>query len=247
MSPLISALPQRLLDIAFPPLCLACRRENLLSHPGICPSCWQKLSFIHKPWCPQCGTALLQHILLGSKCASCLTNQPAYDFGRSIFSYKGLARELVLAFKHGDATFLTPLFAQWFAPLITDIRTHNPVFIPVPLHHRRIWHRRYNQAALLAHFLAKKHGVTYLPQGLRRHRATPPQSGRDFSSRYHNIKGAFHVPDKYRDRIEDAFVVLVDDVVTTGATMQESARILKKHGAQTVGFLAICRVTKEIC
>ncbi len=235
---------RRILDPLLPPRCPGCR--VLLDEPGaFCPACWRELDFILAPICRQCGLPLpVSGGFDGrqSLCAGCLARPPVYDRARAAVRYEPGSRRLVLSFKHGDrtelATALARLMHQAGAALVEDAQA----IVPVPLHRWRLLRRRYNQAALLARAIARYAGRPYLAHELRRIRATPSQGGRSRAGRWRNVAGAFRARSRH---IAGRRVLLVDDVMTTGATLEAAARACLAAGACGVDALVFARVVRE--
>lgn len=235
---------QRFLDALLPPRCPACR--VLLDKPdAFCPACWRELDFIMAPICRRCGLPLPASSGddgSAATCAGCLARAPVYDRARAAVRYAAASRRHILAFKHGDrtelATALARLMRQAGAGLVEDAQA----IVPVPLHPWRLVRRRYNQAALLARAIARDAGRPYLAHELKRIRATPSQGGLSRAGRRRNVAGAFRAR---RRRIAGRRVLLVDDVMTTGATLEAAARACLAAGAWAVDALVFARVVRE--
>ncbi|WP_210414063.1 ComF family protein [Luteithermobacter gelatinilyticus] len=235
----------RLLDLVLPPRCLAC--GGLVQEAArLCAVCWGRLDFLTDPCCACCGYPFdLRHdgrtqMIL---CGVCQSRPRRFDRARSALRYDAASRPLVLAFKHGDRTDYAPYFADllWQAggALLADC----DLILPVPLHPRRLRKRRYNQAALLSAMLSRKSGVPHDPLLVRRRRHTPPQQG-NLAARVRNVRGAFILKASAREAVAEKAVLLIDDVFTTGATLEACAAVLKKAGAQRVDGLTLCRVVQ---
>ena len=156
--------------------------------------------------------------------------------------YADASRDLVLAFKHGDRTDSTPLFARWLANAAGDLLEDNPLLVPVPLHPSRLFARRYNQSALLCAGLARIAGLDWSADGLARRRRTRSQGRLNPTERRRNVGGAFAVTKAGKTRVSGRHVVLVDDVLTTGATVEACASALRRGGAESVDVLTLARV-----
>ena len=176
-------------------------------------------------------------------CGSCLKERPYFHQTESILKYNDISRKLILAFKHGDHIELTDLFIKWINGCCSEIIDKNDVLVPVPLHWSRLLKRKYNQSALLAQKLAKKHHKFYEPLILKRIKATPSQGHLSPKERQKNVRGAFKVENL--NKIKDKSILLIDDVFTTGATVNECSKILLKAGAKSVDVITIARVVKN--
>lgn len=230
----------RLLDLILPPLCLACNAP-VGQLGGLCPTCWNAIHFIAEPRCASCGrpfgTAPSGDLL----CAACLTEAPGFDAARSCFLYDEHSRGLILSFKHADRPGLARYFAPWMARAAPEFLAVADLLVPVPLHWRRLLHRRYNQAALLAQLLARASGKAYRPDLLRRRRHTPPQGMMGRKERAANVRSAFALGKASRD-LRGSNILLVDDVLTSGATITACAELLRSAGAARVDVLTLARV-----
>jgi ComF family protein len=167
---------------------------------------------------------------------------PAYDRARAAVRYDDTARALVLSFKYGDRLDLAPMMGQWMARAGRELLKDADALVPVPLHWRRLWSRRFNQSAALAGAIAQTTDVPVLHDTLRRVRATPQQVGLSKTERADNVQGAFKVPPSQKAEVAGRRLVLVDDVLTSGATVDTCARALLRAGAKHVDVLVFARV-----
>ena len=158
--------------------------------------------------------------------------------------YDDASRTLVGGLKYGDQTYAAGAYGAWLARAGAELLTDSALVVPVPLHRWRLLRRRYNQAALLGQALARAGGVDYRPDVLVRHRRTPPQVGLAGEARHRNVKGAFAIRDQYLGLVRGARILLVDDVLTTGATLGECARVLVRGGAASVDVLTLARAVR---
>ena len=233
------------LDALMPPQCLSCG-ASIERHGSVCSACWSDLSFIAGAKRDVCGTPFE---LAGSApvvvCGACARERPIYHRARAALRYDDPARRLILAFKRGDRTEIAPLLATWLRHSGRELLEDVDVLVPVPLHRWRLFQRRYNQAALLAAALGGQCGRRVLPEGLVRRRPTPSQSGHSRAGRWRNVAGAFAVGKRYADVIFERNIVLVDDVLTTGATVTACVRCLLDAGARRVDVLTVARVVRD--
>lgn len=237
------ATARRIVDTILPPRCLAC--GTVVADPGtVCSDCWRGIAFLGPPWCACCGLPFPYDAGDGALCGDCARERPPYDRARSAMVYDDASRDLILAFKHADRTDAAAAFGDWLARAGAEILPGTDLIVPVPLHRRRLLARRYNQSALLALALSKRTGVPALVDGLVRTRATPSQGRLNRAQRQRNVQGAFSVRPARKTRIAGKSVLLVDDVLTTGATLGACARALRRGGAARVDVVTIARVTR---
>jgi ComF family protein len=228
------------LDVLLPPLCLSCQRE-VGAVGRLCPDCWSGVRFIGPPLCAACGVPFELAAGEAALCGACIQAPPRYQRGRSVFVYEGVGRNLVLGFKMADRGHAAPTLAAWLARAGAPLLAGADVIVPVPLHRLRLAARRFNQSALLAASLARQSGVSWLPDGLVRTRATPSQALLSARARATNVRGAFRVRERCRPRIAGRRVLLIDDVMTTGATAEACAQALFQAGASAVDVLTLAR------
>jgi ComF family protein len=238
-----AAATRRFVDLLLPPRCLGCG-ATVLDPASLCASCWTGLTFITAPHCACCGLpfSFADEIGQGSMCAACFSAPPRFDRARSALVYDDASRPLILAFKRADRTDAAPMFGRWLARAGEDLLDKADVIAPVPLHRWRLFHRRYNQAALLAQVAGKATGVRCVPDLLVRSRATPSQGTLGKLGRRRNVAGAFAIHPRHRGLIEGKRVVLVDDVYTTGATLEECAKVLRRAEPAAIEALTLARV-----
>lgn len=238
---------RRGLDLILPPRCLGCGVD--VDRAGtLCARCWQGIDFIAPPLCACCGLPFDVSMPGDAPllCPACIARPPAFDRCRSVFRYDAASRGLVLAFKHADRTDAAPGFAGWLARAGADLLETADLLVPVPLHRWRLFHRRYNQAALLTLELARLTGRTAAPDLLLRRRDTGTQGGRSRGGRARNVAGAFTVSPRWAARLRGARVLLLDDVFTTGATVEACSTALKRGGAAAVDVLTLARVVRPV-
>lgn len=232
-----------LVDALLPPRCLACGGA-VDRQGGLCVTCWSALTFIAPPFCACCGTPFDFAVPGETLCGSCMAEPPPFARARAVLAYDDGSRPLVLGFKHGDRIHAADAYGAWMARAGKELLAGADLVAPVPLHRWRLFRRRYNQAALLARSVGRRAGVAVVPDLLVRRRATPTQGGLDRKGRKRNVKGAFRLRPGRGERVRGKRVVLVDDVLTTGATLAECTRVLLHAGAARVDVLTLARVVK---
>jgi ComF family protein len=234
-------LARGLVDLLFPRLCMSCRMP--VSAQGLCAACWSGIAFLDGPGCSCCGLPFAVELEGENFCAACIARKPAFDTARAILAYDDKSRGAILALKHADRLDLVPGFARWLGRTGRASLSDCDLIVPVPLHRWRLWQRRYNQSAELARWLAANSGLAADPFVLVRSRSTPSQGAMaSAKARRRNVQRAFRVPDPAR--VAGKRILLLDDVLTTGATAESCARALKRAGATRVHVLALARVVK---
>jgi ComF family protein len=228
------------LDMALPPLCPACREP--VEDQALCAGCWSKLSFIARPYCERLGIPFAYDPGPGLLSMEAISNPPAYNRARSAVRYDEISRALVHAFKYGDRLDLAPTLGRWTANAGRELIAEADALVPVPLHWRRLWARRFNQSASLAQAVSAASGVPVLHTALKRVKATAHQVGLSQAERAVNVQGAFRVPPEGKAEITGRRLVLVDDVLTSGATVEACTRALLRAGATNVDVLVFARV-----
>ncbi len=228
------------LDAVLPPHCLTCDAPVDVQG-SLCGACFATLSFVTAPHCARCGVPF-PHAGTGPLCPACEGRPPAFEAARAALRYDAGARRLILPFKHADRTEIAGPLARHMAHAGAALLARAEVVVPVPLHCRRLLSRRYNQAALLSGWLARQAGLPHLPDLLRWSRPTPPLGERGAAERAALLDGAFAVSRRGAARVAGRRVLLVDDVMTSGATAESCARALLAAGAGAVDVLAAARV-----
>jgi len=231
------------LDLALPPLCPVCREP--VEGRGLCAACWSKLSFITRPYCERLGTPFVYDPGPGLLSMEAIANPPAYRRARAAVRFDEVSRALVHSLKYGDRLDLAPMMGRWVARAGREILAEADALIPVPLHWRRLWARRFNQSATLAAAVATESGIPVETGVLTRIKPTIQQVGLTRPQRAANVQGAFRVPEKSRPAIRGRRLVLVDDVITSGATVDGCARALLRGGALQVDVLVFARVAES--
>src|SRR3982075_2250501 len=228
------------LDIALPTLCVSCREP--VDGEGVCAKCWAKLSFIAPPFCPKLGIPFVYDPGPGLLSMEAISDPPAYQRARAAVRYDDVARTLVHALKYQDRTDLAPAMGRWMARAGRELLDEADVLVPVPLHWRRGGSRRYNQSGALARSIERQSGVKVISEVLRRVRPTQQQIGLSRAPRASNVQGAFKVAADRQSEIQGRRVVLIDDVLTSGATVDACARALLRAKAAQVDVLVFARV-----
>lgn len=233
-------------DFLFPIRCPLCA-TIIGGGRGVCPACWGRLTFITSPFCASCGLAFEikgddDAAMPEAICAACLARPPAYGCARAALVYDAHSRRLILPMKHGDRPDIAATVAPWAARAGAELLGRAQWIVPIPLHRWRLFARRYNQAARLAAGISAEAGIPVFWGALRRRRRTTPQGRHSAAGRRRNVQGAFIVPERRRAALKETRIVLVDDVMTTGATAEAAARALRSAGANRVDVLTVARV-----
>ena len=226
-------------DALLPPVCVACG-EASGAHGGLCPSCWSAVRWIERPFCEVTGAPMAVDLGPGAVSPLAIALRPPYGRARAAAMHDGVAKRLVHRLKYEDDTSLAPRMARWMERAGGALLRECDMVVPVPLHRSRLVARRFNQSAELARHLARLAGRTHRPDALCRTRATARQVGMGRVARQRNVAGAFAVPDAVA--LHGARIVLVDDVLTTGATVAAATRALRRAGAAHVDVVTFSRV-----
>jgi len=236
---------QGALHVLYPPQCISCA-ASVQSDFGLCADCWRETPFISGLVCDQCGVSLPgQDREERALCDDCMTIARPWDRGRAALMYRDNGRRLVLALKHGDRMDLARPASAWMLKAAAPILQPGMLAVPVPLHWMRLFRRRFNQAALLSRAIAKAAGLDHCPDALGRKRSTGSQEGKTRDARFANLVGAFVVPKPREKRVEGRDILLVDDVMTSGATFAAATEALLAAGARSVTVLCLARVAKD--
>lgn len=234
------AIGQQSLNLFFPPVCAACQQPVREAHT-LCYRCFGAIRFTSVPACSCCGHPFEYAAGDDALCGSCLESLPVYQKGWSCFGYDEHTRFLLTRLKFRDRTDLAPLIARLMVAHGASVIEGMDLVVPVPLHRRRLLKRRYNQSLLLARQVAKAKAIPLLPDALVRLRHTAPQTGLSRAERQTNVARAFSVAAQHEARISGKKILLVDDVMTTGATLSACAKALQKAGAGAVHILTAAR------
>lgn len=229
---------QAALDVLLPPLCLGCR-TRIMAHDALCPTCWQRINFVRPPLCDRLGLPMPYDTGGSMLSAAAVADPPDFDRARAVASFDGLMRELVHAFKFHDTHNARRLFGRWLVEAGQELLADADVLVPVPLARWRLLTRRFNQAQLLAAEIGRLTDKHVKPFALVRSRSTPQQVGLTRAQRLRNVANAFRVPASEVANVSGKAIVLIDDVITTGATASAAARALRRAGARRVDVLAL--------
>ena len=231
------------LDVVLPPLCLGCQ-ERLTDHDVLCPACWRTVDFIRPPLCNRLGLPMPYDVGGEMISAAASADPPPYRRARAVARYDGLMRDLIHGFKFHDTHDARRLFGKWLAQAGAELTPSADVIVPIPLTSWRLLSRKFNQAQILAAEVGRLAKVPVLPLALERSRQTARQVGLTRGERQRNVAGAFRVPARAVSQIAGKSVLLVDDVITTGATVSAAAKALLSAGAENVDVLALGLVTE---
>lgn len=229
----------------YPPQCLTCNAQ-VTEDFALCGTCWRETPFVSGLVCDLCGLPLPGEDLgTPVQCDDCLMIARPWVQGRAAMLYRDNARNLVLALKHGDRLDLARPAALWLARAVRPMIEPGMIAAPIPLHWWRLFRRRYNQAAMLSAGLARQTGLGHCPDLLIRARNTGTQDGRSRDGRFANMQGALRVHPRHVARITGQHVLLVDDVMTSGATFAAATEACLAAGATRVSICALARVAKQ--
>jgi predicted amidophosphoribosyltransferase len=231
----------------YPPQCLTC--DTLVEEEGaLCATCWPQTPFIFGLCCDSCGTPLPGVASAGpAHCDECLTLARPWEQGRAAMLYGDKARHILLGLKYHDRLDYVGPAGRWMARIAAPIIQPNTLVAPIPLHWLRLLKRRYNQSAILSHALARNLGLDHCPDLLIRTRHTGTQDGRGRAGRFGNVEGAFAPHRRQGHRLKGRHILLVDDVMTVGATFSAASDTCLAHGAASVRVVALARVARSEC
>jgi ComF family protein len=231
-----------LADLLLPPVCISCRKQTL-AHGLLCGACWSRIDFIAPPICARLGVPLPYETGEPALSAAAIAEPPVYDRARAAARYSATMRDLIQSFKYGDRHEGVALFGRWMAAAGAELLADADVIVPVPLYRSRLWSRRFNQSAMLARAVSQLSSVPVDHFLLARVKRTPSQVGLSPGQRRRNVAGAFRVL-RPRADLAGKRVIVVDDVITTGATVEACARVLKRGGAARIDVLALARAVE---
>jgi ComF family protein len=237
----VRALLRAALDIALPRLCAVCREP--VEGEGLCASCW---SFITRPYCERLGIPFVYDPGPGILSMEAIADPPAYNRARAAVRFDEISRVLVHALKYGDRLDLAPMMGRWISRAGREVLAEADALVPVPLHWRRLWTRRFNQSAMLAAAVSAASGVPMVTDALKRVKATVQQVGLSRSERAANVQAAFRVPEQGKAAVVGRRLIVLDDVLTSGVTVEGCARALLRAGASNVDVLVFARVADPV-
>lgn len=240
----MSKLVNQAVDVILPPRCVI--TGDFVEQQGmVSPKAWSALDFISNPQCRCCGIPFDFEVEDETLCTGCLDKRPVYKTARAAVKYNDTSRKLILGFKHADKTYAVKAFTPWMKRAGETMLAEADFIAPVPLHRWRLVQRRYNQAAMIAYSLSDSEDIDCLPDLLLRVRATPSQGFLNAKERIRNVSRAFTLNRHYKAQIKNKKIVLVDDVYTTGATVNECTKVLMRAGAAEVNVLTLARVVRS--
>ncbi|MGI9390058.1 MAG: double zinc ribbon domain-containing protein [Boseongicola sp.] len=234
----------RALALIYPDQCAIC--TNFVEAPGaLCASCWRSTPFLTGHVCEMCGASLIGFSDgFSDICDDCIAMPRPWSRGRAVFAYRDAGRRIVLALKHGDRTDLVPAASQWMARAGTELFQSQPLLVPIPIFWTRLVRRKFNQAALLASAICGHSGLDACLDALKRTRATKIQDGMTVDQRLINLDGAILVSAKRAHLLKGREICLIDDVMTSGATLTVASQACYDAGAAQVSVLVLARVMK---
>jgi ComF family protein len=241
----VSRAARTLADVIVPPVCLACH-VPLAGHDTLCAPCWSGIDFIRAPLCDRLGWPMPFETGGVMVSAAAVADPPDFDRARAVAVFGNTMQKLIHGFKYADRHDARRLFGRWLTTAGIGLIEPADMIVPVPLNRWRLLHRRFNQSAILAHEIGRLAGRPVASLALTRVRATPSQVAMTASQRRLNVAGAFQVAANQRARVAGQHILLIDDVITTGATVNACARALKKAGARSVDVLALALVTHAV-
>ncbi|WP_082540496.1 ComF family protein [Bosea sp. Leaf344] len=232
------------IGVVYPPSCIACHAATGQAQ-ALCPRCWSGIAFIERPLCERLGTPFPVDLGAGLLSPAAMADPPVFQRARAVCRFEGTARDLVHRLKYGDRLDLALTLGRMMVPAGAELLAQADLIVPIPLHRTRLWRRRFNQAAALADVVARLSRLPCSPFALERRKRTRQQVGLTRTQRAENLQGAFIVPRSRRPLVEGRAVLLVDDVLTTGATVNAAARALLRAGATRVDCLTFARVVTD--
>lgn len=244
LAPLPSLLGSKTLDMLFPPQCLACG-DLVQQHGGMCQPCWSGLHFITTPKCAICSFPFEYDLGEGALCAECIRETPIYDSAYSLLKFDEASKPLLHKLKFEDGGHVAPILARWLSNYIRE-HIKADMITAVPLSRLRLLKRRYNQSAIVSKIIAKQCHINYQPMLIKRVKHTPPQTGLTRPQRIDNMRGAFALNKEAIEKLDGKSVILLDDVMTTGATLEACCKQLHKANVKAIHVITLARVIHTI-
>ncbi len=232
------------IGLLYPPSCISCHAA-LSEAQALCPACWTGLGLIERPYCERLGTPFAIDLGEGLVSPAAIADPPVFARARAACRFDGVARELVHRLKYGDRLELSLALGRLMAQAGRELLRDCDLVVPVPLHRTRLWSRRFNQAAALARIVSRLGHLPIAPAALARVKRTRQQVGLTKAQRAENLQGAFKVPESAKILVEGRRILLVDDVLTTGSTVNAAARALLRAGATDIDVLTFARVVTD--
>ena len=226
-----------LLNLLFPAKCIIC--DSYATEENICANCWGNLTFITKPYCYKCSNPFNFENDEKAICGYCIINEPKYDQALSILKYDDFSKKLIHKFKYNDQLHILDYLARLTLNIGQEIIKKADIIIPVAMHKQKLLKRGFNQSALLASIIAKKAKLEYIPNLLIKKENKTPQAGLERKERLKNIQNSFQINKDYN--IKDKKILLIDDVITTGATVNECCRMLRKDNPAKIYVLSLAK------
>lgn len=241
------SLLKNILKIIFPHKCILCEKV-IDEENSLCANCWEKIKFIQKPFCCKCSTPLEFEASEYDLCLNCLKNEPLYIKSRSAVIYNHEVARILFRFKFYDKIYLKSFIAKSMIKHSEDILNNIDILIAIPMHKKRLIFRKYNQSLLLAKEIAKITGKKIIYNFLYKTEHTKPQASLRQKDRLNNLKGKFLVNKKYLNNIEkykDYNFAIIDDVMTTGSTINECVKVLNDCGIKNVYAITFAKTVKN--
>ena len=242
MHPLI----ERLFQFFLPSQCPCCRTYLEEEQGGICPDCLSKIRWIAPPFCSICGTPFVSGEVDNHPCSACMKKKKYFTMARALGYFEGALQEAIHLWKYEGKIGLSPLLGEWMAkhlPHYWDPKCFDLV-VPVPLHKQRLRERGFNQTLLLVKEFSRRTGIPYRMTALQKKKPTPPQIHLSGAEREKGVRGSFHI--LRREDLEGRTILLVDDVYTTGATVNECSKVLLAGGAARVDVFTLAHAVKTM-
>ncbi|MDI6785643.1 MAG: ComF family protein [bacterium] len=237
LSKLLNNFYNKLLDFLFPSYCEICN-QRLQNEKYICQKCLKKVKYINSNTCSLCGKEF--NLPVSSLCKDCKNNKRYFKEARAIGRYEGVLKDYIHLLKYCNKPYLKVLFPDIVKDYAKWIKNYQFDYImPIPLHPKKLRKRGYNQAELFAKYLSKAYKIEYYKDNLTRKKETLPQINLDKKERLRNVKSSFIV--KYKEKVKDKSILLIDDVYTTGATVNECSKELKESGVKKIIVLTLAR------